>query len=153
MTSDEEPRLPVSERVAALVKLFERAVALVLLVLLVVVVTLSTVELAALVFRDLSLAKNKLLDADQMLEMFGAFLLVLIGMELLASLKDYVRRGAVRAEIVLEVALIAIAQKVILLNPRASALNQLGLASLIVALAGAFWWVRTARRRKAPTPR
>ena len=153
MTSDEEPRLPVSERVAALVKLFERAVALVLLVLLVVVVTLSTVELAALVFRDLSLAKNKLLDADQMLEMFGAFLLVLIGMELLASLKDYVRRGAVRAEIVLEVALIAIAQKVIILNPRASALNQLSLAALILALAGAFWWVRTARRRKAPTPR
>ena len=153
MTSDEEPRLPVSERVAALVKLFERAVALVLLVLLVVVVTLSTVELAALVFRDLSLAKNKLLDADQMLEMFGAFLLVLIGMELLTSLKDYVRHGAVRAEIVLEVALIAIAQKVIILNPRTSALNQFSLAALILALAGAFWWVRTARRRRrAPIP-
>lgn len=151
-TSDEEPKLPVSERVAAFVKGFERAVAFALLVLLVVVVTLTTIELGLLVFRDVSLAKNKLLDADQLLELFGAFLLVLIGMELLTSLKDYVRHGAVRAEIVLEVALIAIAQKVIILSPRESALNQLSLAALILALAAAFWWVRTARRRRAPTP-
>ena len=148
--ADEEPKLPVSERVALLVKLFERAVAFALLLLLVVVVTLATLELAGLVFRDVSLARNTLLDADQLLELFGAFLLVLIGMELLTSLKDYVRHGAVRAEIVLEVALIAIAQKVIILNPRTSALNQFSLAALILALAGAFWWVRTARRRRAP---
>jgi uncharacterized membrane protein (DUF373 family) len=149
-TPDAEPKLPVSERVAVFVKLFERGVAFALLVLLVLVVTLTTFELAAIVFRDLSLARNSLLDADQMLELFGAFLLVLIGMELLTSLKDYVRHGAVRAEIVLEVALIAIAQKVIILNPRASALNQFSLAALILALAASFWWVRTARRRKAP---
>jgi uncharacterized membrane protein (DUF373 family) len=143
----------VSERVAAFVKLFERAIAFALLVLLIIVVTLTTIELAAIVFRDLSLAKNKLLDADQLLELFGAFLFVMIGLELLTSLKDYVRHGAVRAELVLEVALIAIAQKVIILNPRASALVQLSLAALILALAGAFWWVRAARRRRrAPTP-
>jgi Phosphate-starvation-inducible E family len=81
-SSDEEPKLPVSERVATFVKAFERAVAFALLVLLVIVVTLTTVELAALVFKDLSRAKNQLLDQDQMLELFGAFLLVLIGMEL-----------------------------------------------------------------------
>jgi uncharacterized membrane protein (DUF373 family) len=151
--SNEEPKLPVSERVAAFVKLFERAVAFALLVLLVVVVTLTTIELAGIVARDLSLAKNALLDADQLLELFGAFLLVMIGLELLTSLKDYVRHAAVRAELVLEVALIAVAQKVIILNPRAGALAQLSLAALILALAGAFWWVRTARRRRrAPIP-
>jgi uncharacterized membrane protein (DUF373 family) len=150
--SAQEPKVPVSERVAALVQLFERAVAFALLVLLVIVVTLTTIELATLVFRDVSLARNALLDADQMLELFGTFLLVLIGMELLTSLKDYVRHGAVRAELVLEVALIAIAQKVIILNTRSNALNQLSLAALILALAGAFWWVRAARRRRARIP-
>jgi uncharacterized membrane protein (DUF373 family) len=149
MASDEEPKLPVNERVAVVVKAFERLVAFVLLVLLVIVVTLATVELAALVFRDVSLARNSLLDADQMLEVFGAFLLVLVGMELLTSIKNYVRYGAVRAEIVLEVALIALAQKIIILNPRVGALNQLALAALILALAAAFWWVRAARRGKA----
>jgi uncharacterized membrane protein (DUF373 family) len=152
-TSGEEPRLPVSERVAAIIKLFERAVALALLVLLMIVVSLATLELGGLVFRDLRLVTNALLEAEQMLELFGAFLLVLVGMELLTSLKEYVRHGAVRAEVVLEVALIALAQKVIILNPRANPMEQFGLAALIVALASAFWWVRTARRRRAVPPR
>jgi uncharacterized membrane protein (DUF373 family) len=151
--SGEEPRLPVSERVAAFIKGFERAVAFALLVLLVVVVSLATAELAGLVFRDLRLATTTLLESEQMLELFGSFLLVLVGMELLTSLKEYVRHGAVRAEVVLEVALIALAQKVIILNPRADPLDQFGLAALIVALAGAFWWVRTARRRRTVPPR
>jgi uncharacterized membrane protein (DUF373 family) len=151
-TSDGVPKPPVSERVSAFVLLFERSVAFALLVLLVIVVTLATAELAGLVVRDVRLATNALLETEKMLELFGAFLLVLVGMELLTSLKEYVRNGAVRAETVLEVALIALAQKVIILNPRANPLEHLGLAALILSLAAAFWWVRTARRRRAVTP-
>jgi uncharacterized membrane protein (DUF373 family) len=147
-----EPKLPVSERVAAFIKGFERAVAFALLVLLAVVVTLATAELTGLVARDLRLATHALLDSEQMLELFGSFLLVLVGMELLTSLKEYVRHGAVQAEVVLEVALIALAQRVIIMNARVNPLEQVGLAALIVALACAFWLVRTARRRRAVPP-
>jgi uncharacterized membrane protein (DUF373 family) len=111
------------------------------------VVTLTTFELALLTFKDLWHAREKLLDADEMFDLFGFFLLVLVGMELLTSLKQYVRVGAVQVEVVLEVALVALAQKVIILNPGARPSAVFGLAALILALAGSFWLVRTARRQ------
>jgi uncharacterized membrane protein (DUF373 family) len=111
-----------------------------------IVVALSTFELALLTVMDLSLAREKLLEVDQMLDLFGFFLLVLVGMELLTSLKEYVRVGAVQVEVVLEVALVALAQRVIILKPGAAPFSQFGLAALILALAGSFWCVRASRR-------
>jgi uncharacterized membrane protein (DUF373 family) len=117
--------------------------------LLMIVVALSTVELGWLLLRDLSTVRVLLLDVDEMLELFGFFLLVLIGVELLTTLKVHVIDGVVHVEVVLEVALIAIAQKVIVLDAkRASALNVLALAGLVLALAAAFWAVRTVRNRQ-----
>jgi uncharacterized membrane protein (DUF373 family) len=119
-----------------------------------VVVTLSTFELALLTVRDLSLAREKLLDTYEMFDLFGFFLLVLVGMELITSLKEYVRVGAVQVEVVLEVALIALAQRVIILDPGAPPHSQFGLAALILALAGSFWCVRASRQRgDARSPR
>jgi uncharacterized membrane protein (DUF373 family) len=83
-----------------------------------------------------------------MLELFGFFLLVLIGVELLTTLKVHVTDGVVHVEVVLEVALIAVAQKVIVLDAtRVDALSLLALAALVLTLAAAFWWVRIARSR------
>ena len=146
--STPKPDPTPSEKVVRFVKGFERLVAFALLVLLMIVVTLSTLELALLTVRDLSIAREKLLDADLMFDLFGFFLLVLVGMELLTSLKEYVRIGQVQVEVVLEVALIALAQKVIILNPGTAPHAQYGLAALILALAGSFWCVRASRRAR-----
>ena len=82
-----------------------------------------------------------------MFELFGFFLLVLIGMELLATLRSYIYERVVHVEVVLEVAVIAVAQRVNILNTtRASGPTLLGLAGLLLALAAAIWAVRTARR-------
>jgi hypothetical protein len=51
--------------------------------------------------------------------------------------------------IVVSLALVALAQKVIILNPGANPTSQFGLAALILALAGSFWFVRSSRRRHA----
>ncbi len=147
MEPTQGPGLPVSERIVAIVKAFERFIAFALLVLLMVVVTLATVELAVLLYRDVVVAREELLNVEQTFELFGSFLLVFVGLELLTSLKAYVRHGSVHVEVVLEVALVAIAQKVILLNPKSPPLMQFGLAALVLALAGAFWWVRAGRTR------
>ena len=83
---------------------------------------------------------------EEMFELFGFFLLVLIGMELLTTLRAYVYERVIHAEVVLEVALIAIAQKVIVLDTsRASWATLLGLAALVLALAAAIWAVRFVR--------
>jgi uncharacterized membrane protein (DUF373 family) len=121
-----------------------------------IVVTLATAELGKLLYKDLFVIRETLLDVEHMFELFGAFLLVFVGLELLTSLKAYVREGSVHVEVVLEVALVALAQKVIVLNPRSDPLKQFGVASLILALAGALWFVRSASeryRRPEPTSR
>jgi uncharacterized membrane protein (DUF373 family) len=152
MEPKQGPELPVSEKVVGFVKHFERVIAFALVVLLMIVVTLAAVELGGLLYKDIFVSRATLLDVEQTFELYGSFLLVFVGLELLTSLKAYVRHGSVHVEVVLEVALVALAQKVILLNPRSSPLSQLALAALILALAGAFWWVRTGRARRPRAP-
>ncbi|NOT53481.1 MAG: phosphate-starvation-inducible PsiE family protein, partial [Deltaproteobacteria bacterium] len=65
----------------------------------------------------------------------------------LETIKAYLTDHIVHVEIVLEVALIAIARKVIILEPKElSALTLLGIAALIVTLASAFYLEKHARR-------
>ncbi len=81
---------------------------------------------------------------------FGYFLLVLIGVELLETLKAYVRKDVIHVRVVLEVALIAMARKVIIEEPNTvSSLTLLGIAALILALAIAFYFERQAKRDTA----
>jgi uncharacterized membrane protein (DUF373 family) len=82
-----------------------------------------------------------------LLEIFGFFLLVLIGVELLEIIKAYQKDQAVHLGIVLEVALIAIARKVIILNvSKYDGVSVLAVAALIVALSVA-WALEKMERR------
>ncbi len=146
-------RYPGEEKVNRVVRDFEHVVVLILMALLMVVVALTTVELAWLVGRDIVKGKGLLLDVEEMFEVFGYFLLVLIGMELLVTLKAFLYSRVIHVEVVLEVSLIAVAQKLIVLNTSApGAGNLLGFAALILALAASFWLVRIARRMPATHP-
>ena len=148
MSTDDEPRPPGEHLWSRVIKRFEHIVVLVLIGLLMVVVTVSTIELGWLLFEDLRSTRELLLDVEEMFDLFGFFLLVLIGLELVTSLKSYIRDGVVHVEVVLEVALIAIAQKIIIIDAsRAGGLTLFGQAALIIALAIAFRLVRTAPRR------
>ena len=136
-----------------IIRRFEHAIVLVLLGLLMVVVSLSTLELAWRLFKDLASEDVLVLEITELFELFGYFLLVLIGMELLSTLRSYLYERVIHSEVVLEVALIAIAQKIIILDvSRAGGLTLLGLAGVIVALAAAFWTMRWSRRTAIPSP-
>lgn len=87
-----------------------------------------------------------------MLGLFGFFLLVLVGLELLTTMKSYLADRVIHVEVVLEVSLIAVAQKIIILDTKSEGTNLLGLAGLVMALALAFWIVRVARSRRRLTP-
>lgn len=145
---DPSPRIrpPGPDRVNQIVKDFEHIVVLSLMALLMVVVGLCTFELGWLLVRDLSTRTVLLLDVDEIFELFGFFLLVLIGMELLVTLKAFLYDRVIHVEVVLEVALIAFAQKTIVLNTsRTQATTLFSLAALLLSLALAYWVVRSAR--------
>jgi uncharacterized membrane protein (DUF373 family) len=81
-----------------------------------------------------------------LLDIFGYFLLILIGVELLETIKAYLSEHVVHVEIVLEVALVAIARKVIILDVKElPSLTLIGIAAVIVALAAAYYLEKRGR--------
>ena len=126
-----------------ILKKYERIVVVLLIGMMMVVVGLATVELGWIIIKDIITPPIFLLDINELLEIFGFFLLVLIGLELLETIKAYLIEKVVHVEIVLEVALIAIARKVIILDiEKYGSLTLMGIASLILAVAIAFYAVK-----------
>jgi uncharacterized membrane protein (DUF373 family) len=133
-------------------KKFEYVIVLSLITMMVIVVVLTTVELGWIILRDIITPPIILLEIDELLEIFGFFLLVLIGIELLETIKAYFLTNVVHVEIVLEVALIAIARKVIILDIKQyESLTLVGIAALISAVALAFFVIKRHIKRSEKT--
>ncbi len=111
--------------------------------MLAIVVVLSIADLGILIGEEIWTPPHFLIRVQGLIEVFGYFLLVLIGVELLETLRAYLKKDVIHVRVVLEVALIAMARKVIIAEPAtAPALNLLGEAALILALAIAFYFER-----------
>ncbi|MBW2514499.1 MAG: phosphate-starvation-inducible PsiE family protein [Deltaproteobacteria bacterium] len=124
-------------------KKFERYVVIALIVMMMIVVLVATVELGWIIIKDIMNPPMFLLVVADLLEIFGFFMLVLIGIELLETIKAYLVENVVHVEIVLEVALIAIARKAIILDiENYESLTILGTAGLILAVAIAYYAVK-----------
>ena len=118
--------------------------------MLIVVMLLSTMHLGVLIAQEIWSPPRFLIPVQGLLEVFGYFLLVLIGIELLETLKAYFQKDVIHVRVVLEVALIAMARKVIIEEPNTvSSLTLLGIAALILALAIAYYFERQAKRETA----
>lgn len=111
------------------------------------VVLLATIELAWILVKDLLSPPFFLLEIHELLELFGLFLLVLIGIELLHSVKTYIVRREFHLETVLTVAMIAVARKIIVLEPKDLPEGSLlGIAALVLALALGYYVMRRSRQ-------
>jgi len=132
-----------------LTKYFEKVIILSLSLMMMLVVLLSTIDFAYILIIDILKPPIFLLQIDELLEIFGFFLLILIGVELFETIRSYLAEHVVHVEVVVEVALIAIARKVIILDVKeVSAVSLLGIASIIIALAIAYFVVLYQRRSK-----
>ncbi len=90
-----------------LVTKVQKLVVVALAVLLLVVVVLSTAHLGVLVVEEIWKPPRFLIPVQGLLDIFGFFLLVLIGVELLDTVKTYFKKDVIHVRVVLEVALIA----------------------------------------------
>jgi uncharacterized membrane protein (DUF373 family) len=125
-----------------------------LMILLGLVVVLSTAHLGVTIAEEIWKPPRFLIAVPDLLEIFGYFLLVVIGVELLDTLKGYLNKNALHARVVLEVGLIAVARKVITMEPAAiSPSTMYGIAALILALGVAFYLESKARNHDAASAR
>ena len=130
-------------------KLFEKVIVLALIVMMMGVVLLATIELGYILIKDIISPPLLLLDINELLDVFGFFLLILIGVELLETIRAYLLEHVVHVEGVIEVAMIAIARKVIILDlTETTSATLFGIAAIVVALALAYF-LRFHRIRKA----
>ena len=133
---------------------FERIITRTLLVMMAAVVLLATVELAWLLGKDVLSPPLFLLGLDELLELFGQFLLVLIGIELLHTTKIYIEQRVIHLEAMLSVALIAVTRKIVVLDTKEPPEGTLlGIAALAFALSLGYYLVRRSRWEKGdPDP-
>ncbi len=133
----------------AFMKKFENLMIQALMVMMALVLALATLDLGWLIIRDLMEQPYLLLSVDQILDIFGLFMLVLIGIELLETvMKTYLTQGQSHYEVVLSVAIIAISRKVIILDVKETdSLSLLGIAGIIVALTLGYFLMK---RSQAP---
>lgn len=126
---------------------FEHAIIRSLIYMMAIIILISTIELGYLLVKDIVSPPVFFLEIDELLELFGFFLLILIGIELLETIKAYLQDKVVHSEIVLEVALIAIARKVIILDFKEyDSIVIIGIAALIITISGAYYIVRRKLR-------
>ena len=128
---------------------FEKIIIYVLILMMMAIIVMSTIAFAIVLVGDLLRSPNFLPQINDLLEIFGFFLLILIGVELLETIRSYLSEHVVHVEVVIEVALIAIARKVIIIDLKEISSNLLlGIAAIITALAVAYYLVMARHRQK-----
>ena len=120
-------------------------------IVLLVVLVAGTVQLMSVVVVAVLQPDTPWLGS-KMNAVLGDLLTLLIAVEVLQNVTSYLRRQVVQIELVLLTAMTAVARKVIVLPPGAENKPQLlgGLGIAVLALAAAFWLVRSVNIRQPP---
>ncbi len=128
-----------------ILNLFERGVTLLLIFLMTFVVVIGTIDLFVNLGQEMASPPIGLLDVEKLPNIFGFFFTILIGLELLATIKSYFTKEQIHVEIVFLVAMIAIARKVILLDvSKLEPLVLVGIGSIIITLTAGYFLVKRA---------
>jgi uncharacterized membrane protein (DUF373 family) len=129
----------------------EQSLAKLLGLVLLVVLVAGTVQLAIGVTAAVLQPDTPWLSS-KINAVLGDLLTLLIAVEVLQNVTSYLRRHVVQIELVLLTAMTAVARKVIVLPPGAENKPELlgGLGIAVLALAAAFWLVRSVNIRQPP---
>jgi uncharacterized membrane protein (DUF373 family) len=121
------------------VKKLEHAIVLVICLMLCVIVVLATVELGVGLVRDIAAPPVMFPGIDKLLDLFSRVLLVVMGLELVETMRIYALEGAARVEVVITVAAIALARRVVVIEPGTVPTSAMfAIAALFAALAIAY---------------
>lgn len=121
----------------------EKVTAISLLALMAIIVLSATAEVGYIVATNIFKPPGFFIGVEDLFKIFGLFLMVLIGLELMTSIRDYLEDSNIHGELMLLVALTAVTRKVVILDAKETdALTIFGIGFLIIALAGGYYLVR-----------
>ncbi len=117
-----------------------------LLVLMVVIIISASLEVAYEVVTNLFAPPGFFIGVSDLFELFGLLLMVLIGLELMTSIRMYLDDHSIHAEIMLLIAITAITRKVVILDAKAiEPMVLFGIGFVIIALTAGYYLIRKSR--------
>jgi uncharacterized membrane protein (DUF373 family) len=132
-------------RLGKIVLIVERYIIMTLIGLMSLLLITATIQLGYMVIKNILTTQVVNLHFDMLMDLFGLFLLVLIGIELLDTIKVYFKKHEIHVEVVMLVALIAIARKIILMDfGEYSGFEILGIAAVVLALTSGYYFIKRA---------
>lgn len=127
-----------TDALQTVIRLAVRALA----ILMVVVIALGVVDVAWQLYERLMQPPQFVLTISDMLAMFGAFMAVLIAIEIFVNITIYLRDDVIHVKIVMATALMAIARKVIILDvDKLEPAHLFGIALIVFAMSIGYWLV------------
>jgi uncharacterized membrane protein (DUF373 family) len=127
---------------------FQKMLYYIILFFLALVLIFTIFNLCSLVVSLLIDDGQFILESNELAQIFGYFLLVLIGIEFFDSIMTYLKDNVMHVEVIVMVAIIAVARKIILLSSDVDEPHILGLSALILALGIAYYLIRRSNREK-----
>ncbi len=125
------------------IRIIERAVVLSLLGMMLITIVISTVELGIIMYEQIVAPPYLFLDIDNLLEIFGFFLMVLIGLELFETIRIYLEESTVHVEVVMLVAIVAVSRKIIIIDYKdVEPMMNLSIAALVIALCAGYFLIK-----------
>jgi len=123
-----------------IVETIEKLIIRALIILLLLAMVLGTIELGRVTILEVFAPPFLLLDISKIFEGFGLALIILIGLELLKVLKLFLLEDKIKPEIIVEIAIIAICNKIITLDTKHTSGDMLlGIAAILIGLSVGYY--------------
>jgi uncharacterized membrane protein (DUF373 family) len=125
----------------------EKYISYALLALMAVIVISATLEVGYTIVTEIFTPPGFFIGVQDMFELFGLFLMVLIGLELMSSIRMYVKDQTIHAELMLLVAITAITRKIVIIDAKAiDPLILFAIGFVVISLTAGFYLMRKANR-------
>lgn len=122
-----------------------------LALLMAIVIVWSVIDVAILIVIKAQNPTLFVTDLEEILAVFGAFLVVLIAIEIFLNIILYLKKNMGHLRLVIATALMAIARKIIILDYKEMRdLQLVGMGAIILALAIAYWLVHQSENIPFP---
>ena len=113
-----------------------------LAILMVAVIIWGVVDVVYVIYQRLMETPRYLLDVNDIFQIFGAFMVVLIAIEIFINIRLYLGTNEIPVKLVIATALMAIARKVIVMDlENISAEYIFAIAAVVLSLGITFWLI------------
>ena len=124
----------------------EKFAAYALLVLMAIIVLSATLEVAYVIATDIFKPPGFFIGVRDLFDLFGLLLMVLIGLELMTSIRTYLVDHSIHAELMLLVAITAITRKIVILDSqKTEPIVLFGIGFIVLALTVGYYLIRRTR--------